>query len=70
MTADEKAHLEAEARRECAPVFAVIRESYNPPEPIEAIVIAAFIHGAGWAFSVNASLEAADRRDRLAERWS
>lgn len=66
----EKAHLEAEARRECASVFAAIRKNFSPPEPIEAIVIAAFIHGAGWAFTVNASLEAADRRDRLAERWS
>lgn len=50
------AHLEAAARRECAQVLAIVRESYRPPEPIEAIVIAAFQHGAAWAFNLDAEL--------------
>lgn len=65
-----RAHLEATARRECAAVLKIIRESYRPSEPIEAIVIAAFAHGAGWAFNLEAELATADRKERLAERWS
>jgi len=56
LTKEQQAHLEAAARRECAQVLAIIRESYRPPEPIEAIVIAAFAHGAGWAFNLDAEL--------------
>lgn len=51
-----EAHLDAVARRECAPVLAILRESYRPPEPIEALVIGAFKLGAGWAFNLDAEL--------------
>jgi hypothetical protein len=37
------------AERECAPALKIIRENYSPSQAIEDIIIAAFIHGAGWA---------------------
>lgn len=37
------------AERECAPAIKVLRENYSPSTAIEEIMIAAFIHGAGWA---------------------
>ena len=37
------------AERECAAALKVVREAYSPSRPIEEIMIAAFIHGAGWA---------------------
>lgn len=37
------------AERECAPAIKVLRENYSPSSGIEEIMLAAFIHGAGWA---------------------
>lgn len=51
-----RAHLEITARRECAKALDIIRETYRPSAPIEAIVIAAFAHGAAWAFKTDADL--------------
>lgn len=51
---DQAALLRSVAERECAQVLTLIRESYRPSGPIEAIVIAAFAHGAGWAFNQDA----------------
>lgn len=50
------AHLEEIARRECAQVLTIGRQSYQPSEPIEAIIIASFALGAGWAFNLDAEL--------------
>lgn len=41
--------LQRVARRECAEILKVIRESYSPSEAIETILIAGFISGARWA---------------------
>jgi hypothetical protein len=37
------------AEQECAPALKIVRENYRPSKGIEDIMIAAFIHGAGWA---------------------
>lgn len=37
------------AERECAPALKIIRESFSPSKNIEDLMLAAFIHGAGWA---------------------
>lgn len=50
-TAETDARMVAIAERECAPALKIIRESYHPSQCIENILIAAFIHGAGWACS-------------------
>jgi hypothetical protein len=42
--------LDQVARRECAAILKVIRESYRPSEAIETILVAGFISGARWAF--------------------
>jgi len=34
---------------ECADALEAARENYQPSEPIEEIMLAAFIHGAAWA---------------------
>lgn len=44
------------ARKECASALAIIRENYRPSEPMEFLVISAFLYGAGAAFNMDAEL--------------
>jgi hypothetical protein len=46
---ENMARMRDVAIRECAPALAAVRENFSPAGPIEVIMIAAFIHGAGWA---------------------
>lgn len=44
------------AEKECTTVLAMIRENYSPSEPIENIIVAAFLHGAACAFKMDSEL--------------